>query len=292
MAKSKYKCSDCGLEGHKLWRDYGYADELWCAVCCDRKIAAAEKKRPSDPWDEPNGPLNKMVYGFSGVPAIPSHPDNFDIFQSSGAYKTEQLLWWQALPTYEDERTEIQTIVYTMRESWDRLRDRHLQIVGQIKKVNALRARLRLPELGIPENPTANGYGYSRTIESAREVMLSHLRKLYDAQGRSLELYREMGNLEWRLDRLVIEITKPVAVTVLGSKTEKHGEYYITGPEEQKRTLQPGERIAIGRTNSAVVITDNEFVKSPSILDYEQDGDMLVQKFVGGGVSKVVDGRY
>lgn len=292
--KGEYKCSDCGLTGHKLWRDYGYADELWCAACCDKRIAEAELKHPSDPWDEPPGPLDKMVYGFSGVAAIPSFPEdgNFEVFQSAGAYKVPGLLWWHALPTYQDERTEIRTVMAVMRTTWTSIGVHYRSLASQIRKINGLRMRLNQPLLAVPEDPTEQGYGYSHKIESAREVMLSHLATLFELQGRSLELYKEQGNLEWRLDRLVVEITKPAAVKIWGSKTEKLGEYYVTSPEEQVRTLKPGDRIAVGRTNTAVLIVDNEFTKSPSILDFDQDGGRLVKKLVGDGAAKVVDGRY
>lgn len=273
-----YKCTDCGVTGLKLWRDYGYCNELWCALCCEKLIAA--KARAPDPWDEPPGPLDMMRYGFSGVAAIPSDGD-CDSYQSSGAYKSDGLLWWHALPTFTDENREIATVMYTLRRSREDLAMNERAEQKLVQKVNGLLLRLRRPQKPVPEITTDAGYGYRHELSDARRVMMETLRLLYDSQGNRLKLYQEENDLEWILERAVYQLTKPATVTIWGSKTEtiqmENGKFWtISGGEEQLVDLTPGQKIAVGKRGMAVVLLGDSFRECPTIMDHSQDGWELI----------------
>jgi hypothetical protein len=283
MNFEKYKCSDCGLSGVKLWRDYGYCDELWCAVCCEKRIAKAEEKHPPSPWDDPPGPLNMMRYGFNGVAAIPCD-DDCDLFQSSGALKSEQLLAWHALPTFVDENREIRTVMHMMREAWDDLGNEYKWTNNVLDEVNKLRKQFgRLP-LPTPPDPTKDGYGWEHKIDVARAVMLSHLEKLYAEQKRRMDLYEEKSNLEWHATRRTYVAKKSFSVKIYGSETIKSGDWYITGPKEMDKEVYPGMEIAVGRTGSAVLILGETYKECPSILDFDGDGYELINSLRGRGL--------
>ncbi len=273
-----YKCTDCGVTGLKLWRDYGYCDELWCALCCEKRIA--DKARAPDPWDEPPGPLDMMRYGFSGVAAIPSDGD-CDSYQSSGAYKGEGLLWWHALPTFKDENREIATVMYTLRQSREDLAMHERAEQKLTIKVNELRARLGKTPKPVPEITTDAGYGYRRQLDDAKRVMMETLRLLFDSQDNRLKLYQEENDLEWILERAVYQLKEPASVTIWGSKSETipmdNGKFMrITGGQEQILALSPGQRIAVGKRGMAVVLLGESFRDCPTIMDHGQDGWRLV----------------
>jgi hypothetical protein len=273
-----YKCTDCGKVGFKLWRDYGYCDELWCATCCQKKIKKAEQKHPSDPWDEPPGPLDMMRSGFSGVAAIPCDGD-CDSYQSAGAYKTEGLMWWHALPTFADEPDEIRTVMHTLRKAREDLGSEHKQACNLIQKINSLRIRVGRPPMEFPKESKA-GWGYRHELAEARATMLVALRELFEMQGRRLELYEEESNLEWYLERQVYMVKRPTKVVIWGTKTEtfpmEDGKFLrISGGEEQDMELTPGMKFAVGRSGSAVVLLGEKFRECPSIMDFGQDGRQL-----------------
>lgn len=280
-----YKCTDCGVSGFKLWRDYGYCDELWCALCCEKRIA--EKAREPDPWEDPPGPLNMMRYGFSGVAAIPVD-DDLDAYQSAGAFKAEGLLWWHALPTFNDERREIETVMHTLRKASDDLGREERAERSLIQKVNGLRGQLGKLPLPFPKMLSEDGYGYRRELESARAVMLEMLGRVYAVQARRLELYQQESDLRWTLERKVVELIEPHTVTIWGTKTETHdlgnGKVLrISGGEEQPMELSPGQRIALGRTGTAVVLLGESYRDCPTIMDYGQDGQMLIDELQKSG---------
>ncbi len=283
MNFEKYKCSDCGLSGVKLWRDYGYCDELWCAVCCEKRIKTSEEKYPPNPWDEPPGPLNMMRMGFNGVAAIPCD-DDCDSYQSAGALKADQLLAWHALPTFLDENREIKTVMHTMRDTWDQIANEWKWTNEVLKKVNVLRMKLHLIPVTPPEDPTKDGYGYEHKIEVARQVMLSHLQKLYAEQKRRMDLYEEEGNLKWRLGRKTYVARAPFTVTIWGSKTVKSDKWYITGPEKQSKDILPGMQIAVWNSRAVVLLDDEDIRKCPSITDFDDDGDELIVSLRGRGL--------
>lgn len=294
MTKREYRCSDCGLTGHKLWRDYGYCDELWCAVCCEKRIAEAELKHPSSPWDGPRDPLDMMVYEFSAVPAIPDD-DDCDVFQSAGALKADRLLWWHSLPTYTDENREIRTIIAVLYDAYEKARVEYDGAASLTNEVNDLRRQLRLGD--IKRSFRLNGYSYERTLESVRSAMLSMLDTLYTIQRERLDLINQKWDLEWRLTRTVVQVTRQITVTIWGSDTRKvdldDGKVmYITGGVEKSRTLKAGDRIALGADRRAVVLESNDSRLCPTIMDYDQDGAMLVRGLLQRGDAYTVNGRY
>lgn len=290
MSYKKYVCSDCGLAGHKLWRDYGYCDELWCALCCEKRIAKAEEKHPSDPWDKPHGPLDMMRYGFSGVAAIPTDED-CDVYQSAGALKAKQLLWWHSLPTYEDQGREIRTVMAVVRDTWDQLASEYKYTMQTWDKVQDLRVASELNRKPRPDDPTKDGYSYRRDLNEVRALMLSMLQKLYDIQGLRLELYSEQSDLEWQKNRAVLELTGPAVITVWGSKTQEFEhdgkKWYITGGEEQPMSLTAGQRIAVSN-GRGVVLTGDRWQECPTIMDFGQDADALVRSLLERNLVRVV----
>lgn len=274
-----YKCSTCGVTGMKLWRDYGYCDELWCATCCERIIA--EKGCKTDPFDEPPGPLDMMRSGFSGVAAIPTDGD-CDSYQSAGALKAEQLLWWHALPTFKDEDREIRTVMHVLRESRDDLgrEERACQKLDQ--ELNNMRFSLGR-KMSVVEPIHEGGWGYRRELADAKRVMLETLRLLYAAQGRRMELIEEKWNLEWILSRTVVEAIDPFEVTIWGTKVETHDlengrVLRISKGEEQPFEVKRGQRIAVSTRGHAVVLLSDNFKECPSIMDFGQDGNALLEK--------------
>lgn len=277
-----YKCTDCGVTGLKLWRDYGYCSELWCAMCCKVKIAKAEEARKSDPWDEPPGPLDMMRYGFSGVAAIPTDAD-CDAYQSSGAFKADGLLWWHALPTFADEHSEIQTVMHTIRRSREDLAREEEANHEQTKKVNSLRVRVGKLPIAVPDIKSDGGWGYRHELSDARRVMLETLKTLYTTQNRRLELYNEQADLEWLLERDVVELIQPTKVRIWGTETKtvpmENGKLLrISGGVEQSMDLEPGQRIAVSKRGLAVVLLGETFRECPTIMDHNQNGRMLLDE--------------
>ncbi len=274
-----YKCTDCGVTGLKLWRDYGYCDELWCALCCEKRIAAKDCKQ--DPWDEPPGPLDMMRLGFSGVAAIPTDED-CDAYQSSGAYKVPGLLWWHALPTFTDEHREIMTVMHTLREARDDYAREERANQALIKKVNSLRIQVGKFPIDLPPLKSDAGWGYRRELTDVKRVMLETLELLFDCQTKRLELYNEQSDLEWMLTRTVVEVIDPIKVRIWGTKTEtfpmENGKFMrISGGEEQSLELQRGQKIAVSSRGMAVVLL-GEFRECPTIMDHGQDGNRLLEE--------------
>lgn len=276
----KYKCTDCGVSGVKLWRDYGYCDELWCATCCERKIE--EKGCKTDPWDEPPGPLDMMRSGFSGVAAIPTDED-CDSYQSAGALKAEQLLWWHELATFPVLDREIRTVMHTLRKAREDLEQEQKAERALNEECNDLRFRTGHQLVILPEPSKTVGWGYRTELADAKRVMLDTLRHLFDAQGRRLALYEEKSNLEWILTRTVVEVVDPVKVTIWGTKTTTHelddGKFLrISGGEEQPLVLQRGQRIAVSTRGLAVALLGETFRECPTIMDFGQDGHRLLEE--------------
>ncbi len=279
-----YRCTDCGRTGFKLWRDYGYCDELWCAICCEKKIKAAEEKHPPNPWDDPPGPLDMMRYGFSGVAAIPTDGD-CDSYQSAGALKADQLLWWHALPTYPNENDEIRTVMAVLRDSREDLGREERAEAKQIQKVNSLLIQLGKMPKSFPTKVSDAGYGYKRELADVKRVLLETLKLLYDVQGRRLELYNEQSDCEWLLTRKVYMVLDPIKVTIWGTKTTVHemenGKFLrITGGENQPMELSTGTKIAVSERGAAVVLLGDSWKECPSIMDHDQDGRALADRLL------------
>lgn len=92
-----YHCGKCKTKEVKLWRGvHGCADkdgnELLCADCLAPGVVVDDKGT----WDEPliPGSRNDQVKGW--LPAIPVD----DIFWGYSSAPSQDIEWWQALPTY------------------------------------------------------------------------------------------------------------------------------------------------------------------------------------------------
>lgn len=291
----KYRCSSCALTGHKLWRDYGYADEFWCAACCRVKIVEAESKRKSDPWEQPHGPLDMMRYGFSAVAAVPTD-DDYDGWRSAGAFESEHLLWWHALPTYVDQDDEIRTILAVMKDAVDDLDRSHRNCVRLTKDANWMLNRLAEPTMLVPINRFEGGYGYKRDLESVRAVCLDILTAQFEMQRHELGLYKTKSTLEWRLARKMVRVTAPVELTVWGYRTETIGKWTLTGGENQKITIEPGAKIASAGSRPRLLLEDGSeiTIMEQELLGHYGQGSeyWLLDDLVDRGVARYIDGRY
>jgi len=104
MTPDGYRCSECGADGVKLWREFIIAktNPLLCAVCVSKW--AIETGRHDEPVifdDEGFQYLGIIRTRFIGdfVPAIPTE----DGRRFSGPYiiKDEAMSWWMGFKTYK-----------------------------------------------------------------------------------------------------------------------------------------------------------------------------------------------
>lgn len=104
-----YACSSCGLEGHKLWRQYQtFADRvrLFCAVCSEAD--QGQKVDLGVPFDGSNQAAWRRPSDQIGwlVPAVPVEGE--EAFWGYTSVPNEAVGWWAALPTFTDPAREIE----------------------------------------------------------------------------------------------------------------------------------------------------------------------------------------
>lgn len=97
MSAIPYKCTGCGAEGRKLWRQYNtFADhiKLLCAGCACRdkgieNTIGADGKRETD--------MGRTDQIGSLVPAVPC--DEGETFWGYSSVPQEDVDWWKSLLT-------------------------------------------------------------------------------------------------------------------------------------------------------------------------------------------------
>jgi hypothetical protein len=103
----EYKCSKCGADNCKLWRDYDhfFGDlNLYCAPC-----AAEDQKKDIQSIDTEG--CRSSPYGRTDqigwlVPAVPYE----DTFWGYASVPDERVEWWKKLPTLPSQVLPVEVI--------------------------------------------------------------------------------------------------------------------------------------------------------------------------------------
>lgn len=97
MAKIDYKCTMCGVEGKKLWRQYStFADhiKLMCAECACKDQNEAGPVGDDGKRESEYGRTDQIGWM---VPAIPD--DEWETFWGYTSVPQKDVEWWKGLPT-------------------------------------------------------------------------------------------------------------------------------------------------------------------------------------------------
>jgi hypothetical protein len=101
-AKIEYRCTLCGAEGVKLWREYQtFADqtELLCVDCAEKSpLASGKKCRLNFPRLEAGGKYPDVYSDQIGwlVPAVPDV--EAESFWGYTSVPQDRVEWWKQLP--------------------------------------------------------------------------------------------------------------------------------------------------------------------------------------------------
>jgi len=126
--KEKYKCSRCGRDNVKLWRQYNTMAcylNLKCAICAAPDTTVDEEGKSEQAfsrYDLPGRKSDQLDTEEDGalVPAIPT-ADGTDTFWGYSSVPIDGIIWWKALPTYEGQKFDFKKIVFKeLDKSMDR----------------------------------------------------------------------------------------------------------------------------------------------------------------------------
>jgi len=115
-----YKCSKCGLTGHKLWRQsHVCADQidLLCATCAE---ADQTKSHPGEKIEVGKSYVDGHLTDQLGslVPAVPVEGE--DTYWGYTSTSNEGCLWWHQLPTFANNPERERAWLDAWIERWER----------------------------------------------------------------------------------------------------------------------------------------------------------------------------
>lgn len=299
-----YVCSSCERSGVKLWRDYNaFLDhcELKCAECVTPAQVEYEAKHYTEQNRSSLGALDPDgLFTFRSsdqlgglVPAVPT-PDG-ETFWSYSSVPPEDILWWYALPTYPDAR-ELRCQRQLIRKAVDAYtgsRSRVLQLRG---KVDDARRRLRyrvewpapIPQLSRDElTEIALAHGSSTDLDVCRQ----HLIRLMTVNGElgkmTVDLYRQVDDLEWKSERRVFEFTRPTKVLIYDTEVRETEGMRVYAPVERHRDVGRIDRVAFTEGHNRAYLLDQDddsLRKARVIMEHDQDGARWIREQLVEGV--------
>jgi hypothetical protein len=115
-----YRCSKCGLTGHKLWRQsHVCADQidLLCATCAE---SDQKESHPGEKIEVGKSYVDGHLTDQLGslVPAIPVEDE--DTFWGYTSTPNEGCLWWHQLPTFKDAPAREREWLDAWLARWER----------------------------------------------------------------------------------------------------------------------------------------------------------------------------
>lgn len=294
-----YVCSGCKRAGVKLWRDYNtFLDhcELKCVECATPAQVTYEAKNYTDKNRDCLGALDPdgLFMFRSGdqlaglVPAVPT-PDG-DTFWGYTSVPNEDVLWWYALPTYRDADRELRCLKQLIRKTMDAYTASRSQALRLRGKVDDARRRLRyrvewntkVPQLSLDELAAITAaHGGSTDLALCRQQLLCLMSINGDLDQMSLDLYRQVDDLEWKAERRVFEFTRPTKVLIYDHEVRESENFRAYVPIERHHDVGRNDRVAFteGRERAYLLDqSDDSLRKARVIMEHDQDGARWIQE--------------
>jgi hypothetical protein len=304
-----YMCSGCQRSGVKLWRDYNTCAnvcELKCVECATPAQVAYEAKTYTDENRKFLGALDPdgLFMFRSGdqigglVPAVPT-PDG-DTFWGYSSVPDEDVLWWYGLPTYHDADRELRCLKQLIRKTTDAYVGSRKRALGLRGRVDEARRRLRyrlewpaaLPQLALEE---LAAIAIAHAGSTDLNVLRQHLLRLMsvDAElGRTtIDLYRQVDDLEWKIERRVFEFTRPTKVLIYDTEVRESEGLRVHVPIERHHDVGRDDRVAFteGRERAYLLDqNDDSLRKARVIMEHDQDGARWIrEQIVEGALTEI-----
>jgi hypothetical protein len=297
-------CTGCKASGLKLWRDYNTcasACELKCAACATPAQIAYEAKTYTEKNRDYLGALDADgMFMFRGsdqlgglVPAVPT-PEG-DTFWGYTSVPNEDVLWWYALPTYQGHAPELRCLQQLLRKNRDTYAAQRQQVLRLRGKADEARRQLRLrvepvviPSLSQDELTTlAIVSATSTDVDACRQ----HLLRLMTTNGElgkmQVDLYRQIDDLEWKIERRVFTFTRPTKVLIYDTEVVESEGLRMYKPVERYRDVTCDDRVAFteGRERAFLLDPmDDSWRKAYVIMEYEQDGARWIREQILAGI--------
>lgn len=302
--RQDYVCSSCKATGIKLWRDYNTcasACELKCAVCATPAQVTYEAKNYTDQNREFLGALDPDgLFMFRNgdqlgglVPAVPTPAG--ETFWGYSSVPDEDVLWWYAMPTYQDRALELRCQRQLIQRATDRYVSSRQQVLRLRGKADEARRRLRyrvewptpIPQLTKEELFSKATADKSVDLDGWRQWLL-RLLSIDHALGRmSLDLYREIDDLEWKVERRVFSFTRPTKVLIYDSEVRESENFRVRVPIERHRDVGLNDRVAFteGRERAYLLDPDDDSLrKAYVIMEHAQDGARWIREQILAGI--------
>lgn len=302
--RQDYVCTGCKASGLKLWRDYNTcasACELKCAACATPAQIAYEAKTYTEKNRDYLGALDADgMFMFRGsdqlgglVPAVPT-PEG-DTFWGYTSVPNEDVLWWYALPTYQGHAPELRCLQQLLRKNRDTYAAQRQQVLRLRGKADEARRQLRLrvepvviPSLSQDELTTlAIVSATSTDVDACRQ----HLLRLMTTNGElgkmQVDLYRQIDDLEWKIERRVFTFTRPTKVLIYDTEVVESEGLRMYKPVERYRDVTCDDRVAFteGRERAFLLDPmDDSWRKAYVIMEYEQDGARWIREQILAGI--------
>ncbi len=301
-----YVCAKCGAGGVKLWRDSNtFLDHLglFCVECameqqCQPGVSSFGKsRRKDDVFTFEDGDQIGWL-----LPAV-STPDG-STFWGYSSVPSDGILWWYGLPTYKDEAREVATLRVLVERHKNNYEYRYkdwIKLLGEALEIsNKLKMDVPLDlTSSAMAGATAGPVAVAATLGKLEPTIETLLRVL-TLENRICEAWlrghEAISDMRWKFKRRLLEFTAEHTITIYGSKFHKDeegpGGWWV--PEEQARTVKPGDRIACttndwGDTRALLLDPENDTIKRAwTIMDYEQDGNRLIKALFKAGVVREV----
>ena len=302
--RQDYVCAGCKARGLKLWRDYNTmasACELKCAACVTPAQAAYEAKTYTEQNCDYLGTLDADgVFMFRGgdqlgglVPAVPT-PEG-DTFWGYTSVPDEDVRWWYTLPTYQGHALELRCLQQLLRKNHDAYvaqRQNVLRLRG--KADEARRAlRLRVDPVPIPQlsqdalAALAIASANCTDVDACRQQLLRLMTIIGELVKIKLDLYRQIDDLEWKIERRVFTFTRATKVLIYDTEVVESGELRVYKPIERYRDVTCDDRVAFTEGSERAFLLDpmdDSWRKAYVIMEYEQDGARWIREQILAGV--------
>jgi hypothetical protein len=303
--RQDYVCSSCKCSGVKLWRDYNTFlshCELKCVECATPTQIEYEAKNYTEQNRAFLGALDPdgLFMFRSGdqlgglVPAVPT-PDG-ETFWGYSSVPHEDVMWWYELPTYQDVDRELRCLRQLIRKTMDAYVSSRKRTLGLRGKVDAARRRLRyrvewltaVPQLSLDELAAI-----TTAHSSATDLILcrQHLLRLMSVNGdlgqMTVDLYREVDDLEWKIARRVFEFTRPTKVLIYDTEIRESEGLRVYVPSERHHDVGRNDRVAVTEGHERAYLldqNDDSLRKARVIMEHSQDGARWIREQIIDGV--------
>lgn len=307
--RESYVCSACKRVGVKLWRDYNtFLDhcELKCVECATPAQVEYEAKNYTEKNRDFLGALDPdgLFMFRSGdqlgglVPAVPT-PDG-ETFWGYSSVPDEDVWWWYALPTYQDAALELRCLRQLIRRTTDRYVTSRQQVLRLRGKVDEARRRLRyrvewpvaVPQLAKEDLISITAVRDTSVDLNAWRQWLLCLIAIDSELGKmSLDLYREVDDLEWKIGRRVFSFTRPTKVLIYDTEVRESENFRVYAPIERHRDVGPDDRVAMTDGHERAYLldpADDSLRKAHVIMEHEQDGARWIrEQIVEGALTEI-----